>query len=62
MPPICAADMGGIILRCEIMPGFRPFGALLEAVFATRFLTKEMGRIRQDVKRVAERESGAKGA
>jgi len=46
------------VLDFKMMPGFRPLGVLLEAVFATRFMTQEMERIRQDLKRIAERESG----
>jgi carbon monoxide dehydrogenase subunit G len=38
-------------------PQFRPVGMLLEPLFLTRLMDKEMGRIRDDIKRIAEAES-----
>lgn len=41
-------------LDFEVMPGFRPLGRLLEAVFARRMIQRETARMLQDLKRVAE--------
>jgi hypothetical protein len=38
-------------------PKLRPIGVVLESLFLTRMMTREMGRIRDDLKRLAEAES-----
>jgi carbon monoxide dehydrogenase subunit G len=39
------------------VPQFRPVGALLEWLFLTKMMAREMGHIRDDIKRIAEAES-----
>ena len=41
----------------KVLPKFRPLGVALEWLFITRMMTKEMGHIRDDLKRIAEAES-----
>lgn len=41
----------------KALPKLRPVGALLEWLFITRMMTREMGNIRDDIKRIAEAES-----
>ena len=41
-------------LGFELMPGLRPLGRVLEAVFARRMIQRETARMLHDLKRVAE--------
>lgn len=41
-------------LNFQMMPGFRPLGRVLEAVFARRLMQRETARMLQDLKRIAE--------
>ena len=45
------------VLEFKMMPAFRPLGALLEALFVTRMMIKEMETVRGDLKRIAESEA-----
>jgi hypothetical protein len=44
-----------------MMPSFRPLGVLLEALFVTRMMTKEMETVRGDLKHIAETEASTGG-
>ena len=45
------------VVEFKVMPKFRPLGVVFEWLFVTRMMTKEMGHIRDDFKRIAEAES-----
>ena len=46
-----------LVVKFTMMPKFRPLGVVLEWLFVTRMMTKELGHIRSDLKRIAEAES-----
>jgi ribosome-associated toxin RatA of RatAB toxin-antitoxin module len=49
------------VVEFKMMPGFRPLGVLLEALFVTRMMTKEMETVRGDLKHIAETEASTGG-
>ena len=49
------------VVDFKMMPRLRPLGVVLEALFVTRMMTKEMETIRGALKRIAETESGSDG-
>jgi len=46
------------VVDVNMMPKFRPLGILLEKLFVTRMMTKQLIDLRRDIKRIAEAESG----
>jgi len=46
------------VVNVTMMPKFRPLGILIEKLFVTRKMTKDLASLRADFKRIAEAESG----
>lgn len=47
------------IFDVKMMPKFRPLGVLLEKLFVTRIMTKQLAEVREDFKRIAENEANS---
>jgi len=45
------------VVNVKMMPKFRPLGVLIEKLFVTRKMTKELATLREDLKRIAEAET-----
>ncbi|GMQ97710.1 MAG: hypothetical protein BMS9Abin17_0210 [Acidimicrobiia bacterium] len=46
------------VVDVTMMPSFRPLGVLIEKLFVIRKMTGELATLREDIKRIAEAESG----